>query len=95
MPDHGKFRNNINARRQWPTEDVESYMPASLAVGFLSMTLKYGLYLSFPLYVAMVVVGLSHRKDCPVNKRIPWYLFFGKLIFSKTLLKKNFKPGHY
>ena len=78
MPEHGKFRQ-INARRQWPpTEDVESYMPASLAIGFLSMTLKYGLYLSFPLYVAMVVVGSLNRENCQVNIRIPWYLILGK-----------------
>ena len=45
----------------------------------LSMALKFGMYLSFPLHVAMVVVGIIHRQDCPVNRRIPWYLIFGVL----------------
>ena len=72
MPSHGKF----HTRTQW-TDDFESHLAASLAVGLLHMTLKFGLYLSFPLYIAMVVVGSANRNECPVNKRIPWYLILG------------------
>ena len=73
MSSNGKF----HTRNQW-TEEFESHLAASLAVCLLRGILNYGLYLSFPLYVAMMVVGSIHREECPVNKRIPWYLILGK-----------------
>ena len=73
MSGNGKF----HTRNQW-TEEFESHLAASLAVCLLRGILNYGLYLSFPLYVAMMVVGSIHREECPVNKRIPWYLILGK-----------------
>lgn len=64
---------------EW-NEDTEAYIATSCIIGLLSMALKFGVYLSLPLHVAMVVVGIIHRHDCPVNPRIPWYLVFGKML---------------
>ena len=61
--------------RQRPKEKVS--VANSLAVALLFGLIKYGMYLSFPLHVAMLVMGFLHRNDCPVNARIPWYLIFG------------------
>ena len=77
MSGNGKF----HTRNQW-TEEFESHLAASLAVCLLRGILNYGLYLSFPLYVAMMVVGSIHREECPVNKRIPWYLILGKKMLD-------------
>jgi len=74
MSGNGKF----HTRNQW-TEEFESHLAASVGVCLLRGILNYGLYLSFPLYVAMMVVGSIHREECPVNKRIPWYLILGGL----------------
>lgn len=63
---------------EW-NEDAEANVAASLAIGLLSMALKFGMYFSFPLHVAMLVVGIIHRDACPINPRIPWYLIFGGL----------------
>ena len=71
---------------EW-NEDMEANMASSLVNVLLSLTLKFGMYISFPLYIAMLVVGFIHRDDCPVNKRIPWYLIFGGMagILSVSL----------
>lgn len=63
-------------KNEW-NEDFEATVASTLLIGLLKGVLKYGMYLTFPLHVAMVVVGIIHRDDCPINKRIPWYLIFG------------------
>ena len=67
------MRSEVN---DW-NEDVEAHVAASLVVGLVSGAMKFGMYLSFPLNIAMVFVGIAHRNDCPVNSRITWYLVFG------------------
>lgn len=84
MPDFQ--RGFTSMARPWD-EDDEAKVASSLVTGLLSMTLKFGMYLSFPIYVAMLSVGFVHREECPVNPRIPWYLIFGGLagILSVSL----------
>jgi hypothetical protein len=67
-------RNRPNT--EWD-EDAEVNLATSMAFGLLSGALKYGMYLTLPLHVAMLTVGFIHRDECPVNRRIPWYLMFG------------------
>ena len=74
MSGNGKF----HTRSQWTREELESHLASSMAVCLIHGMLKYGIYMVFPLYIAMVVVGSIHREECPVNKRIPWYLILGK-----------------
>ena len=66
----------MRPRKDW-NEEVEAHVAASIIVGLVSGALKFGMYLSFPLNIAMVIVGIVHRNDCPVNTRIGWYLVFG------------------
>ena len=66
----------MRPREDW-NEEVEAHVAASIIVGLVSGALKFGMYLSFPLNIAMVIVGIVHRNDCPVNTRIGWYLVFG------------------
>ena len=68
--------NKMRPREDW-NEEVEAHVAASIIVGLVSGALKFGMYLSFPLNIAMVIVGIVHRNDCPVNTRIGWYLVFG------------------
>ena len=63
-------------KEDW-NEEVEAHYIASIVVGLVSGAMKFGMYLSFPLNIAMVIVGIVHRNDCPVNTRITWYLVFG------------------
>lgn len=72
-------------------EDGGGNMLSTLGLGLLSWIVTYGMYLTLPLYVAMVAVGFVHKDDCPVNIRIPWYLMFGGVagviaVFLRMLL---------
>lgn len=49
------------------------------------------MYLTSPLYLAMVTLGFLYKDDCPADIRLPRYLFFGGLaglmvIALKTML---------
>ncbi len=48
----------------------------------------YLLYLTAPINVVMVAIGFLHRADCPIDIRLPRYLFFGGLAgLMATLLR--------
>ena len=78
-------RRYSDDRSKW-NEDDEANLAASMAVAIFSGVLKYGMYLTFPLHVAMLVVGFAHRHQCPVNVRIPWYLMFGGAAGIMTVI---------
>ena len=63
-------------RKEWYHED-DLTIATSIGDCLLFSLIKYGMFLAFPLYVAMLVMGFIHRNDCPINSRIPWYLIFG------------------
>merc|ERR1719361_1444187 len=52
------------------------------------------MYLSFPLNIAMVIVGIVHRHDCPVNTRITWYLVLKVImVMAWSCMRKRSEKG--
>ena len=55
-------------------------------VEVFARAISYLMYFTFPLHAAMIGVGFVHKDDCPVDVRVPRYLFFGGLAGLMAVL---------
>ena len=58
--------------------------PGKVAV--FAKAVSYVIYLTFPVHAAMMVVGFLHKDHCPVDVRLPRFLFFGGLAGLMAVL---------
>ncbi|XP_071743648.1 uncharacterized protein [Lepeophtheirus salmonis] len=59
------------------SDSVLNNRPEDTSTQYLATGFSVFIFATTPLNVAMVVIGLMYKKECPLDERLPRYLLFG------------------